>query len=191
MSDDVAGVPLPAPQIPTLAELFFNFAKVSLSGFGAVLPWARRMIVEERRWMSSVEFNDAFALSQFLPGPNIVNFSVVFGARFRGAAGALVALLGLLGPPVIIITALAALYAHFGDIDALRRILVGVSAAAVGLIVTVVAKMAQPIVEERLGPAPFVALATFVAIGVLRWPLYWVLAVLVPLSMALAWWTRR
>ena len=52
---------------PGLAELLLAFSAASISGFGGVLPFARRMVVEERRWMTAEEFNDAFALSQFLP----------------------------------------------------------------------------------------------------------------------------
>src|SRR6478736_2961321 len=108
---------------PGLFELLVAFAGVSVIGFGGVLPWARRMIVERRGWMTAEEFNEAFSLAQFLPGPNVVNFSVVFGSRFGGAPGAVVALLGLLGPPVAIITVLAVLYARYGDVAALGRIL--------------------------------------------------------------------
>ena len=111
--------PAPPPAFrPSLAELFNAFALVSISGFGGALPWARRMIVEER-WMTTEEFNETFSLSQFLPGPNVINFCVVFGSRFGGAAGAAVALAGLLGPPLVIVTVLAALYARFGDLEML------------------------------------------------------------------------
>src|SRR5882672_3721897 len=110
---------------PSLYELFKAFAIVSLSGFGGALPWARRMIVEQRRWMTTEEFNEAFALSQFLPGPNLVNFSVVFGLRFGGPLGAVVTLAGLMGPPLVIVTILGVLYARFGDVEVLSRILAG------------------------------------------------------------------
>ena len=139
----------PAVTPPSLAELFVAFALVSVSGFGGALPWARRMIVDKRQWMTAEEFNEAFALSQFLPGPNIVNFSVVFGSRFGGAAGAAVALAGLLGPPLVIVTVLAALYARFGDIEVLGRILAGIASAAAGLIIAAVAKMAAPMFRKR------------------------------------------
>src|ERR1700754_3876762 len=102
----------PAP--PSLIALFFAFAKMSLAGFGGVLVFARRGIVEQHRWMTAEEFNETFALCHFLPGPNIVNFSMVFGARLRGIVGGLAAFAGLLMPPMLIMTALAALYAHFG-----------------------------------------------------------------------------
>src|SRR6516164_8857038 len=88
-----------APQ-PTIAELFLAFAAISLSGFGGVLAWARRIMVERRRWFTAEQFNEAFALCAFLPGGNIVNFAVIFG---RGPFGALAAVAGLLGPPVVLI----------------------------------------------------------------------------------------
>lgn len=190
MSPKVGGAAAPATQSPSLSELFLAFCKVSLSGFGGVLPWARRLIVDERRWMSAEEFNEAFSLSQFLPGPNIVNFSVVFGSRLHGVPGAVVALFGLMGPPVVIVTILGILYARFGEIDALQHILAGIAAAASGLIFATVAKMAEP-VFRKIGPGPVIAVACFIAIGLLRWPLQWVLLVLAPVSIALAWWLRR
>jgi len=123
---------LPASHGPTLLEIFIAFSTISLSGFGGVLAWSRRMLVEQRQWMTAEEFNDAYALCQFLPGPNVVNLSVVFGRRIRGAAGAAVAFTGLLGPPFIIVLSIGFLYAYFGEIAALQRMLTGVAAAAAG-----------------------------------------------------------
>src|SRR4030081_3331238 len=118
-------------------------------GFGGVLVWARRGIVDQHRWMTADEFNETYALCHFLPGPNVVNLSVVFGSRFRGVAGGIAAFAGLLGPPIVIVTILAALYARFGEIDALRRILAGVSCAAVGLLISTVLRMMMPLVQVR------------------------------------------
>src|ERR1700687_786186 len=114
---------LQTPPPPGLIALFVAFAKMSLAGFGGVMVWARRGIVDQHRWMTADEFNETHALCHFLPGPNVVNLSVVFGSRFRGIAGGIAAFAGLLGPPIVIVTILAALYARFGEIDALRRIL--------------------------------------------------------------------
>jgi chromate transporter len=183
--------PSSAPNAPSLLQLFLAFLTVSLSGFGGVLAWSQRVLVEERRWMTQQEFNDAYALCQFLPGPNIVNLSVVFGSKVRGPAGAVVALIGLLGPPFLIVTLVGIAYAHYGELAVFRRALTGLAAAAAGLIIAVTAKMAKPLFTPQLGPGPFVALAAFLAVGVLRWPLPAVLAVLVPVSIFLAWWMRR
>jgi chromate transporter len=191
MSETVATASAPPPPVssppPTLLELWVAFALIALCGFGGVLAWSRRMLVEERRWMTPEEFNDAYALCQFLPGPNVVNLSVVFGRRIRGAIGSVVALLGLMGPPFVIVTLIGLIYAQFGEIAALQRMLMGVAAAAVGLVLGTCAKMARPLFKDRLGLAPLLALVTLVSVGVLRWPLYWALGGLIPLSIAIAW----
>ena len=181
--------PAAAPA-PSIAELFLAFAAISLSGFGGVLAWARRIMVERRRWFTAEEFNEAFALCAFLPGGNMVNFAVIFGSRIRGPLGALAALAGLLGPPMILIIAVGALYAHYGELPALRRMLTGVAAAAAGLMLATGAKMARPLFpmpsKNPAVIAPLIALATLVAIGIVHWPLPLVLLVIVPVSIGAA-----
>lgn len=193
-----AAVPVtgPAPESltsppPGLIALFIAFAKMSLAGFGGVLVFARRGIVEQHRWMTADEFNETFALCHFLPGPNIVNLSVVFGARFRGLAGGIAAFAGLIGPPVVIVTILGVLYAHFGQVEALRRILAGISCAAVGLLISVVFRMMLPLVKRRDLVALVVMIAVFIAIGLARLPLPAVLLVAIPLSLAITILARR
>jgi chromate transporter len=176
-----------APPRPSLSELFIAYALISLYGFGGVLAWSRRMMVEERRWLTPEQFNEAYALCSFLPGPNIVNFSVIFGSRVRGPLGGVTALVGLLGPPMLLIIVIGALYSHYGDLPALRRALIGVTAAAAGLIMSTVAKMALPLFRNRALGGPIIALATFGAIGIAQWPLPIVLVVVLPISLALAW----
>jgi chromate transporter len=180
-----------APDAPTLFELFVAFVAVSLSGFGGTLPWAYRMVVEKRRWMTATEFSELFSLCQFLPGANVVNFSVVFGSRTRGLAGALVCFVGLVGPPFGIVLVLGALYARFGDVEALGRILAGMAAAACGLIAATAAKLAEPLLRSRAFWGWGIVLAAILAIGLIRWPLPSVLLALAPVSIALAWWERR
>jgi chromate transporter len=189
-----AAVPAPDSPIstpPGLIALFLAFAKMSLAGFGGVLVFARRAIVEQHRWMTADEFNETFALCHFLPGPNIVNLSVVFGSRFRGIAGGVAAFAGLVGPPVVVVTILAALYARFGEVEALRRILSGVSCAAVGLLIAVVFRMMMPLIRKRDLVGLALLAAVFIAIGVLRLPLPAVLLVAIPLSIAITLAMRR
>jgi chromate transporter len=191
MSDTTPISTQPTPTAPNPLQLFIAFSLISVSGFGGVLYWSRRMMVDERKWMTAEEFNEAYALCNFLPGPNIVNFSVVFGRQVGGTTGALVALLGLLGPPFLIVTLLGFIYAYYGDIAALQRVLAGVAAAAAGLTISTGLKMAGPLLRQRPGFAHGVAMAAFLAVGVLSWPIYWVLGVLIPCSIALAWRMQR
>jgi chromate transporter len=176
---------------PSLIALFVAFAKMSLAGFGGVLVWARRGIVDQHRWMTADEFNETFALCHFLPGPNVVNLTFVFGSRFRGLAGAIAAFSGLVGPPVVIVTILAALYQRYGEIEVLRRILSGVACAAIGLMLSAVFRMMTPLFRRRDVVGLLVMIAVFVAIGVLRLPLASVLLVAIPLSIAITYATRR
>ena len=159
------------------------FARMSLAGFGGVLVFARRAIVEQHRWMTADEFNETFALCHFLPGPNIVNLSMVFGSRLRGIAGGIAAFAGLLLPPTLIMTVLAIVYARFGDVDLLRRSLAGISCAAVGLLIAVVFRMMTPLLKRMDAAALILMLAVFIAIGVFRLPLQAVLLVAIPVSV--------
>src|SRR5580700_1723136 len=176
---------------PTLVELFLAFAKMSLAGFGGVLVWARRGIVDQHKWMTADEFNETFALCHFLPGPNIVNLTFVFGSRFRGLAGAIAAFSGLVGPPALIMVVMGALYHRYGEIDALRRILSGVACAAIGLMLAVVFRMMTPLLKRRDVIALLTLAAVFIAIGLLRLPLAAVLLVAIPLSIAITYWMRK
>jgi chromate transporter len=176
---------------PGLLELFLAFAKMSLAGFGGVLYWARRGIVDQHRWMTADEFNETYALCHFLPGPNIVNLSMVFGSRIRGIAGGVAAFAGLLAPPTAIITMLAALYARYGEIDALRRILAGVSCAAVGLLMATMLRMMTPLLKRRDVIGLVLLVAVLVAIGLARLPLQAVLLVAIPTSLAVTVYMRR
>ncbi len=175
---------------PGPKALFLAFLTVGLSGFGGVLPFARRMLVDRRAWLDDGDFNETLALCQSLPGPNILNLSVVVGSRFAGARGAFAAVIGLTAAPVVIVIALGALYQRYGSMGRLPGAIHALAAAVAGLSAATAIKMIRPLVAARsFGGLAIVALA-FVAVGLLRLPLPWVMAVLAPLGMAIAWRTR-
>ena len=167
---------------PGLRELFVGFLSIGLLGFGGVLPWARRMVVEQRRWLTEAEFTDLLALCQFLPGPNIVNMSVALGNRFHGVRGVGTALCGLLLAPILIVVALGAVYLRYRGSAIVGHGFTGLAAAASGLVLAMAAKIAWPLRESRMGV--LVAVATFGAVALLRLPLLPVLLVLAPASVA-------
>lgn len=168
----------------TPPTLFLAFFKAGLSGFGGVLPMIRRVLVEERRWQTPAEFSDMIALCQFLPGANVANLAVIFGARCCGLAGSVAALAGLMVAPVAIVLVLARLYAEFGALAPVRHMVGGLSAGAAGLILATSVKIAMPLRGSARGIA--VAAAGFIALGLLRLPFLPSLLVLVPASIALA-----
>lgn len=156
-----------------------------MSGFGGVLPWARREIVEVRRWLTEEQFTEVLSLGQFLPGPNIVNVSVILGSRFKGPLGSIVAFSGLMLGPFLIAIGLAVLYGRYGHLPLVRHAFTGVTAAASGLILGMAGKLAQPLLRRPV--AVCFGLATFAAIAFLRLPLLYVLLALAPFSVFVSW----
>ena len=172
---------------PTPRALFLAFLSIALSGFGGVLPFARRALVDKHGWLTAQDFTETLSLCQSLPGPNVVNLSIVVGSRACGWRGSLAAFAGLVGAPVVIVIALGALYSRFGSLPGARGALTGLGAAAAGLVVATAAKMAEPVLRARFWlAAPFI-LASFAAVGLLRFPLPYVLLALAPISVALVW----
>ncbi|HEY1438092.1 MAG TPA: chromate transporter [Casimicrobiaceae bacterium] len=186
MNTPVAPVQQPV-DAPTKRALFLGFLMIGVQGFGGVLPFAHRILVEQHRWLSEREFTEVLSLSQFLPGPNIVNVSVIVGNRYRGPLGSVAATLGLMLMPFVIVLILAALYARFADLEVVRGATIGVSAAATGLVIATGLRMARAL--KGIPWQIVMGALTFIAIAFLRLPLLWVLAVLAPVSIAIAWWT--
>ncbi len=167
--------------------IFLVFLAIALQGFGGVLPFARRALVDRRAWLTPDDFNETLSLCQSLPGPNIVNLSIAVGARACGWRGSLAAVAGLVGAPVVIVITLGVLYGQFGGLQLVQRAIIGLAAAAAGLVTATAARMAEPLLKRRaLTAAPFI-LGGFVAVGVFRLPLPYVLLVLAPLSIAIMW----
>ena len=171
---------------PDLRALFLGFSSVGLSGFGGVLPFARRMLVEERQWMSAEEFNAQLGLCQFLPGPNVINLAVVVGKRYQGVRGALVAPLGLLAGPLLIVLLLAMLYDRYGSLPLAQGMLRGIAAVGCGLLLTMAWRMGMALKDKPIF-LPFTAL-TVTAIAFLRWPMPLVMISGLILSGGVAYW---
>jgi chromate transporter len=174
----------PRATVPPLREVFLSFLQVGISGFGGVMPYARRELVDRRRWITDREMTDILTLAQLLPGPNIVNVSIMLGSRFHGAAGAAAGVLGLMAAPLLLALVLGATYDRFADVPWLKGVFGGVGAAAAGLILSVGVRFAH-----ALRPRPWiVALGalSFVAVAFARLPLPLVVIVAAPLGVWLA-----
>ena len=165
----------------TLRELFFGFLSIGARSFGGVMPWAHRVMVEERRWMTEADFAETIGLCQFLPGPNIGNASIVLGKRWFGVAGSLVAFLGLFALPFVWVLVLFALYADFAATNpTLRAVVTGVGAAGAGLFIGTAVKLGRVLVRRPAAVA--LIAACFLAAAVGRVSLFLVL----PISLGIA-----
>ena len=171
---------------PDLRALFWGFSSVGLSGFGGVLPFARRMLVDQRRWMTAEDFNTQLGLCQFLPGPNVVNLAVLVGKRHRGLAGAIAAPVGLLAGPMAIVLLLALLYDRYGSLPVAQGVLRGIAAVGCGLLLAMAWRMGAALRHKRLF-LPF-TVAVVAAIAGLRWPMPAVMLGGLVASAAVAYW---
>ena len=170
---------------PTTLDLFTGFFIVGVCGFGGVLPWARRMIVEQRQWLTTAEFTDMLGLCQFLPGGNIMNVTIALGSRFRGVPGAMACLIGLMAAPVAIVIMLGVIYDQYAGLAPVRRAFVALAAAAAAYLLANALKIASPLRGRPLGIA--LAAVAFVVIAVLRLPLLAALPALALGSTVLLW----
>ncbi|MFM9880819.1 MAG: chromate transporter [Burkholderiaceae bacterium] len=182
------------PELPTRpptsrTDLFVSFTLLALQGFGGVVAVVQREVVERRRWMTREAFLEEWAVAQVLPGPNVVNLSLMIGARYFGVGGALAAMAGMLTLPLLIILALAFFYASWASQPWMAGALRGMGAAAAGVIAASSLKL-LPALKLNVLTAPvcyaLVAL-TLLAVAGLRLPLVWVLAGLGLPACVLAW----
>lgn len=168
---------------PSLAQLFGGFLEIALSGFGGVLAWAHRTLVERRDWLSEREFAELLALSQMLPGGNIINLSIFVGNRFHGLRGVVVALTGLMVAPFCLVLVLNAVLDGPGVSQFSQPALRGAGPVVAGLTLAAGLKMARAYRWSM--PDVCFSTLTLVAVAWLQLPLLLVLGVLAPLSVAL------
>ncbi|WP_420476748.1 chromate transporter [Noviherbaspirillum sp. ST9] len=168
------------PQPQSLSDLYISFTLLALQGFGGVLAIVQHELVEKKRWMTREEFVEEWAVAQIMPGPNVVNLSLMIGARYFGLPGALAALGGMLTLPLVIVLLLTFCYAQFADHPGLAGALRGMGAVAAGLITAAGLRLLSTLKTYPLGRPLGIAFAVacFIAIALLRWPLFYVLPTL-------------
>lgn len=187
MQADPALAPRVQPTSP--GDLFLSFTILALQGFGGVLAVAQRELVERKRWMTNEEFVEEWAVAQIMPGPNIINLSIMLGHRYFGLRGALASIAGMLTFPLLVILLLALLYAQFAQNPGVAGALRGMGAVAAGLIIATGLKLMGALGKNALGlgTCAIFGLLCFAAIALLRWPLAYVLLGLGPVACLLAY----
>jgi len=190
---EISDVPVagdhPRPQ--STGDLFWAFTWIAMQGFGGVLAVVQRALVEQKRWLTTDEFVEDWAVAQVMPGPNVINLALMLGDRYFGWRGAVSALAGMLAFPTVLVLLLALVYSHFAADPRLEGALRGMGAVASGLIAATAIKLVPTLRRHPLGRPVglgFMALV-FVAVALLHWPLLAVLALFG--GVACAWTWRR
>ncbi len=168
-------VPLNHPRSKT--DLFVSFTLLALQGFGGVLAVVQRELVDKKRWMTREQFVEDWAVAQIMPGPNVVNLSLMIGGRYFGWRGALAALAGMLVAPLGVVLLLAVAFGSVSDAAWAQGALRGMEAVSAGLIAAVGLKLMGALKRNPMGMPMCIALAcaSFAGVGVMRWPLAYVL----------------
>lgn len=185
----IPDTPEDRPRPKSLADLFISFTILALQGFGGVLAVVQREMVERKRWLTQEEFLEDWAVAQIMPGPNVVNISLMIGARSFGLRGALAALAGMLTVPLVVLILLALVYAQYAAHPMMVGALRGMGAVAAGLIAATGLKLLPALRNNVLGKTVCAVLGVgfFVAIALLRWPLAYVLPSLGLVACVLAY----
>jgi chromate transporter len=170
-------IPPDRPRPASLTDLFLSFTFLALQGFGGVLAVVQREMVERKRWLTQEEFLEEWAVAQVMPGPNVVNLSLVIGARYFGLRGAMAALAGMLTLPLLVVVMLAVLHAHYADHPGVQGALRGMAAVSAGMIAATGLKLLTTLRKHPLPlswsvPAAVLAVAL---VAFLRVPLAYVL----------------
>lgn len=168
-------VPLNRPESKT--DLFVSFTLLALQGFGGVLAVVQRVLVEEKRWMTREQFVEDWAVAQIMPGPNVVNLSLMIGGRYFGWPGALAGLAGMLAAPLVVVLLLAIAFGGVSDAAWAQGALRGMGAVSAGLIAAVGLKLITALRHNPMGRwvCTILAVVSFVGVGWMRWPLVYVL----------------
>ena len=177
----------PGPQ--SAAELFFAFNRLALQGFGGVLAVAQRELVERKGWLTREEFLELVSAAQVLPGPNVINLSLMLGDRYFGLRGACAALAGMLAVPLVIVWGLATLYAQYAQWPMVSGALRGMGVVAAGLIIATACKLLAALKGNPMGRTLCLVfvMATLLAVALWRLPLVGVIVGLGSVAVALAW----
>ena len=166
-----------SPRPASLAALFWAISGIALQGFGGVLAVVQRELVEKKQWLTIEEFIEDWAVSQIMPGPNVVNLALIIGDRYFGWRGALAALAGMLTIPLIVVMALTIGLAGIGHLPAVQGALRGMGAVSAGLIAGTGIRLVPALRSNAMGTwaCALTAGLVFTAIAFLKVPLAWTL----------------
>lgn len=169
----------------SIFALLKGFSIITLQGFGGVLPWVRRSVVEQHKWISPEEFNTLLGLCQLMPGPNVINLGVCIGYKLRGAWGAIACVAGLIAPPMTLIIASAYIYKQYASLPAISGTLAGISAVGIGLIAATGLKMLKEVFKERM--MLIVVIFLFTGIALLKLPMLLIVGLGFLLALSLSY----
>ena len=173
----------------SLWNLFTGFLLIGLMGFGGIAVSAQYIMVESRKWLTPKEFVELFGICSILPGGNFLNAAVMLGDEDHGPLGSIVCLTSLLLAPLLILLGIAVVYDQYSHLPDVRAGTAGAASAAAGLIFGTAGRLSKGV--EKTAAAAIFGLATFIAVGVLRLPMWVVVLVICPIGICWTIWQGK
>lgn len=169
---------------PMLWDIFVQFLLIGAVSFGGgIIAYERILLVEKRKWLSPDEFMAYLAISQTMPGLNSVNMAVLAGDHLRGTIGAVIATIGLILPGSLFVLAIGVLYANTADHPLADLVLIGIAAAAAGLLAAITYRIGGD--NWRHLKSLLVIVATFLLMSIAKLSLPLVLLIMAPIAIYL------
>ena len=151
-------------------QLFLSFIQVGALSFGggyAAMPLIQEQVVNLHSWLSMSEFTNLITIAEMTPGPIAVNGAIVVGYKLASLAGTLVAIIGTIIPPFVIISLISTFYHAFRDNYLVSQMLEGMQAGVGAVIASVTYEMGCGIIKKKDNVATIVMIVAFIAACVL------------------------
>jgi chromate transporter len=188
--DDGRPAVLRPSQQASLGSIFMAFARAGISAIGGgTSTWIMHEVVRKRQWLTETEFMSGFAISQALPGVNVVNLAIWFGYILRGPTGAVAGAAGMILPTTALALVVVATFSQFMSVPVIQAAVVGSGVATLGMGLYMTWRSAKVISNDVIRIA--IAAAAFAALYVFKISLVIVFVVSVPLSVGIAYWRLR
>lgn len=147
-------------------QLFFSTFYLSAFTFGGgfvIVPLMRKKFVKDLQWIEEKEMMDLTAIAQSSPGAIAVNASIIIGYRIAGFLGALIATLGTVLPPLLIISVISIFYTQFRDNELIQALLKGMQAGVAAIIVDVVFTLSFNIIKTKRISSIIIMILAFIS----------------------------
>lgn len=152
-----------------LLQLFLSTLYISAFTFGGgfvIVTFMKRKFVDELHWIDEQEMLDLIALAQSSPGAIAVNAAILVGWRVGGFVGMLVAILGTILPPMVVLSVISFFYNEFSSNLCVALALKGMQAGVAAVLLDVVCRLGDGVIRERSPAHILLMVAAFAAVAI-------------------------
>ena len=140
--------------LPRWAEMTLTMFKIGLFTFGggwSIVAQIQKEFVEIRGWLTKEELLDIVTIARSFPGIMVINISVMLGYTLGGVPGALLCAFGMALPAFLVMTVVTACYTAIRENPWVARVMVGVRAAVVPIILSAAVNLWKTAIRDRTG----------------------------------------